>query len=115
MFRSVAAPSVDRIGPIAPPPAADRLTVRDQLHAIEWQEGARQEGWRVALWLQDAELRADGGDMLSVHRADAGAPAWMVARRGTRFTAWSAETGHAIGRFRSVREALDAIARPPLS
>ncbi|HEX3349873.1 MAG TPA: hypothetical protein VHS58_17410 [Acetobacteraceae bacterium] len=88
-------------------PKHRRLDAQDRMVALHWAESAgRAHAARVAIC---EEPDPDIGDFVLVYEDGRPWASWGVSREGARFVVWGASGPDMIGRFASMREALDAI------
>ena len=110
-------PARDSVVIAFPPPArsdANRLTMRDRIEALRWAETARAFGYtRVVLDTSAAPREPDLGDFLLVYRRDAHWAAWGVGCVEDGFMLWCPATGATIGRFATLRAALEELLASP--
>ncbi|MBV9735127.1 MAG: hypothetical protein JO209_04400 [Acidisphaera sp.] len=91
-----------------------RLTMRDRMAILAWQETARGQGYGRFLFSGGESLREPAGEYLSIYRDGEAWAAWCIAREGPWVHLWRCATGADLGEFRCMEDALAAIppARP---
>jgi hypothetical protein len=91
-------------------PVGNRLSVRDRIEALRWAETARAAGYtRVVLDTSAEQLAPELGDFLLAYRGDANWASWGVGCVEDEFMLWRPATGATVGRFSTLRAALDKI------
>jgi hypothetical protein len=95
-------------------PRSHRLTLRDRIAILAWDEAARLAGYdRVVIRERQPQDDPHIGDYLSVYRAGESWAAWGLARQGWTLRVWRCATGADIGDFPSIEAALAAIEAAP--
>lgn len=97
-----------------PPEHACRLTMRDRMAILAWQEMARAQGYGRFVFAGGENRREPEGEYFSVYRDGDAWAAWCIARAGASIQVWRGATGTDLGEFRRMEDALAAIppARP---
>ncbi len=107
----------DRFAPprnVVPFPAlrGNGFTVRDRIDALEWQATRAAQASGLARLDFHAGHPGDGHetcDLLLLYRRDARFARWGAARRAGRVGVWRCADGIDLGRFETMRQALDAL------
>lgn len=88
----------------------NRLTVRDRIEILAWEEEARRFGYdRVFVRRRDPHDDPQIGDFLAIYRAGQKWATWGVARQGGSLRVWRCATGADLGDFPTIEQALAAI------
>ena len=94
------------------PLRSNGFTVRDRIDALEWQAThAAQASGLIRLDFHP-EHPGDGHetcDLLLLYRRDARFARWGATRRAGRIGVWRCADGADLGRFETMRQALDAL------
>jgi len=98
-----------------PPLRGNRLTTRDRIEVLAWEEAARRSGYdRLVIGERHPQDDPQFGDLLTVYRSGEAWAAWGVARHGPTVRVWRCATGADFGDFPSIDAALRAVlAAPP--
>ena len=96
-----------------PPPArpvGNRLSMRDRIEALRWADAARAFGYTRVVLESGAEPREpELGDFLLAYWRDASWATWGVGCVEDGFMLWRPATGATVGRFATLRAALEKI------
>jgi hypothetical protein len=87
------------------------LATADLRDARHWAAGHAGTWCRIVIYA-DPDEDDEIGDFISIYRIGHHWAAWGAARRGRRILLWRADTGKDVGRFATMREALDLIVPP---
>ena len=88
------------------------FTVRDRVEALQWRESGPAQASGLARLDIHAEHPGDGQetcDFLLLYRRDECWARWGAVRRADRIDVWRCADGSDLGRFETMRQALDAL------
>lgn len=91
-------------------PSAYSFSIVDRMTAHSWTESAQQLGYtRLIFETAIPTEGSPGGEFLLVYARDCAWSSWGIGCDSDGFILWHAPRGTTIGRFRSMRDALDKI------
>ncbi len=89
------------------PLAANRLTARDRIEMLQWEQEAYAHGFtRLELDTSAPDGCSELGDFVSLYRGDSGWASWGVGCCRGGFTVWRPATGETVGWYPQLRQAL---------
>ena len=94
------------------PLRANAFTVRDRIEVLEWRASGPAQASGFARLDIYAEHPGDGQetcDLLLLYRRDEHWARWGAVRRADRVSVWFCADGVDLGRFETMRQALDAL------
>ena len=94
------------------PLRANAFTVRDRIEVLEWRASGPAQASGFARLDIYAEHPGDGQetcDLLLLYRRDERWARWGAVRRADRIDVWRCADGSDLGRFETMRQALDAL------
>ncbi len=89
---------------------ANRLTARDRIELLHWEQQAHAHGFtRLELDTSAPDGEAELGDFVSIYRGDSGWASWGVGCCRGGFTVWRPATGETVGWYPVLHQALASI------
>ncbi|MBV9782862.1 MAG: hypothetical protein JO264_03500 [Acidisphaera sp.] len=91
---------------------SSRLTVRDRMDVLAWEDAARRRGYgRFVITARTPYDDPPIGDYLSIYRAGDPWASFGVARHGRVVRAWRCGSGADLGEYETTAQALAAVLR----
>jgi hypothetical protein len=106
-----ALPATVRIYEFPTPAARNRFGILDRIEVLRWADIARAAGYARVAICDGAE--AELGDYALIYPEGREWAAWGVGRDGGAFCVWRTGAAGLLGRFPTIRAALDAILTQP--